>query len=71
MPWLSFSKDFNFRPAVHFNTVAIKYRAGKSYLVTNECAAQALKARAATRIEREFQPSTREEIERAVKEGEE
>jgi len=49
MPWVQFTLDYNWRPT---KTCMVFYRAGKKYLVTTDCATEALKAGAAFGVER-------------------
>lgn len=51
MPWVKFVRDYSFVP-MRKRTIAIAFKAGMTVLVTTECAARAIFAGAAERVEK-------------------
>lgn len=51
MPWVKFSRDYSFVP-MRKRTISIAFKAGMTMLVTTECAAVAIFAGAAERVEK-------------------
>lgn len=52
MPWIRFTKDFDFSPAARKGFVTIAYKAGMLHNVTTPCARVALAANRAVRANR-------------------